>query len=386
MVRRDWILVPVLSLLTIYLILVSMNMIAQWTFPSLVGAGENCIVFNDPSTGARGIPNTVCREKIPEGEITEYRFNSCGHRTDIACGPKTSDAYRIVMIGGSYAMGMRVPKEKTFATLLPAELSLETGRHIELYNEGMPWRPPNIVALHFDKVLAAKPNLILWIIVPSDIWSPSLPLPEPELPQNQSAFSNMQLSLVAAMQPTIHELSSQSEILFRHFLYESQSQTIASYLAEKSDEPYMRKIHGPEFLRTEPSDEWRRHLTEFDGDVLETVAKASAVGVPLVAVLLPERAQAAMISSGEWPAGFDPYKLDNELRSMFMLHGGTYIDILPSFRNIPNTERGFFPIDGHPNARGHAMISGLLDKELTGGALAVLRVAARRNAGLEPGR
>ena len=56
--------------------------------------------------------------------------------------------------------------------------------------------------------------------------------------------------------------------------------------------------------------------------------------MPLVAALLPQRAQAAMISRSRWPAGFDPYKLDNELRSMVVSHGGTYVDILPDFRNI----------------------------------------------------
>jgi hypothetical protein len=87
-----------------------------------------------------------------------------------------------------------------------------------------------------------------------------------------------------------------------------------------------------------------------------------------------------------WPAGFDPYKLDNELRSMIESHGGTYVDILPDFRNIPNTEQGFFPLDVHPNARGHAIICGLLAREITNGAVPVLRVAAPQKAALEQGR
>jgi hypothetical protein len=344
------------------------------------------MVLNDPSTGARGIPNSVCLEKIPEGEVTEYRFNSCGHRTGLECGSKPMGAYRIVMIGESYAMGARVPREKTFAALLPAELSLRTGRNVELYNEGMPWRPPHIVALHFNEVLTAKPDMILWILTPSDIWNPMYPLHNSEPPQDLSVYGNAKRILEADLNRLKEELPYRGITLFRHFLYESQSQTITSYLAEKPDAPFMQRIHGPEFLKVEPSEEWQSHLKEFDSDATEIEAQAGTAGVPFVAVLLPERALAAMISRGESPVGFDPYKLDDELRSIIVSHGGTYLDILPDFRNIPNTERSFLPLDGHPDAQGHAMISGLLAKELTNGAVPALRVAAPQNAEFERGR
>ena len=340
----------------------------------------------NPSTGVRGIPNSVCREKIPEGEVTEYRFNRCGYRTELDCGPKKSGAYRIVMIGGSYAMGARVPREKTFADLLPAELSLRTRRDVELYNEGMPWRPPHITALHFQEVLAAKPDIILWIIVPSDVWNPVWQTTQQEPAQHLSAYRKVKRFLGGVLIRANAELYSRCGILFRHFLYESQSQSITSYLAEEPDAPYARKIHGPEFMKAEPSVEWESHLRDLDSDVAEIVAQARDAGVPLVATLLPERAQAAMISRGEWPAGFDPFKLDNELHSMIVSRGGIYVDILPAFRKIPNTEQGFFPLEGHPNPQGHRMISALLAEELTEGATPVIGVAATQNAVLEQGR
>jgi oligoribonuclease NrnB/cAMP/cGMP phosphodiesterase (DHH superfamily) len=78
--------------------------------------------------------------------------------------------------------------------------------------------------------------------------------------------------------------------------------------------------------------------------------------------------------------------LDNELRSVIVSRGGTYVDVLPAFRNIPNTEQGFFPLEGHPNAQGHAMISALLAEELTSGAAPAIAVVASQNAVLEQGR
>ena len=181
-------------------------------------------------------------------------------------------------------------------------------------------------------------------------------------------------------------LPASSVFLFRHALYQSQSLFVASYLAESPDLPYLNKIHGPEFLRTAPSGEWRSHLTELDTVVGDIGAQAKAAGVPLVVTLLPQRAQAAMVSRGAWPAGFDPYKLDNELRSMVASHGGTYVDILPELRDMPNSEQGFFPVDSHPNARGHAMLTELLTRGLTNGAVPVLGIAVPQKAVLEQGR
>jgi hypothetical protein len=111
-----------------------------------------------------------------------------------------------------------------------------------------------------------------------------------------------------------------------------------------------------------------------------------AAGVPLVVTLVPNRAQAAMISMGEWPAGYDPYKLDNELRSIIEKQGGTYIDILPDYRTIASPEQGYFTVDGHPNADGHALIARFLARELTSGAIPTLKATTQPQAALEQGR
>ena len=85
---------------------------------------------------------------------------------------RRQETYRIVMTGSSMAMGERVPLEKTFASLLPKELSARTGRSVELYNEAMAYGFARNTALRFSDVLAAKPDLILWAITPMDVsWS-----------------------------------------------------------------------------------------------------------------------------------------------------------------------------------------------------------------------
>ena len=89
------------------------------------------------------------------------------------CGPKPPGTFRIVMIGTSFAIGMRVPREQTFAALLPVELSRRTGLKVQLYNEAIPFKLPDTIAAHFDEALEAKPDMILWALNSSDIHTQS---------------------------------------------------------------------------------------------------------------------------------------------------------------------------------------------------------------------
>ncbi len=124
------------------------------------------------------------------------------------------------------------------------------------------------------------------------------------------------------------------------------------------------------------SPEWKNRLRHFDSNAAQIEQQAAAAGVPMVAVLVPYRSQASMISMGEWPAGYNPYKLDDELRAIITSHGGTYVSILPGFRSVPNAEQYYLPIDGHPTAEGHAILAELLAKALTSGAVPDLRGAS----------
>jgi hypothetical protein len=65
---RDWILLPAISLMTICGILASAECIARRMFTESKTGVERCMVFNDPSTGARGLPDSVCWEKKYENE------------------------------------------------------------------------------------------------------------------------------------------------------------------------------------------------------------------------------------------------------------------------------------------------------------------------------
>jgi|HubBroStandDraft_1064217.scaffolds.fasta_scaffold03938_3 hypothetical protein len=378
---HDWILLPMLGLLTICLIAVAVELIATRMYPSQAltqEVGSNgCVILNDTLTGARGFPNTACKEKIGEGELTEYVFNRCGDRAGEECGPKPEGTYRIVMIGSSFTFGYRVPMEKSFAALLPAKLSRRTGLKIDLYNKGMEWETPRVAELRMNSVIAMKPDMIFWVVSPWDIQYATLLLPDQVPAANARSFASkvkyrIEQGLAKPIPDAFNHISqnvlrwfrsTHSAILLLHVLYSSRVWYVRSYLTGGED---------TEYLRSNSSAQWQNSLKEFDGYATQIVGQAKAAKVPVVVTLVPFRPQAAMLSMGKWPVGYDPYKLDDDLRAMFTNQGETYIDILPGFRDIPDSERGFLIVDGHPNAYGNAIFSELMAKGLANGAVSAL--------------
>jgi len=75
------------------------------------------------------------------------------------CGLKPPGTYRIVMLGSSQAAGVHVQRGRHLMEgVAAAELSRQTGRKVELYNEGMWARYPHVLDLSFNEVLAAQPT------------------------------------------------------------------------------------------------------------------------------------------------------------------------------------------------------------------------------------
>ena len=384
---RDWILLPLISLLTIAILAISTECTLRLLFPVAQVGFDNCFVKNDALAPAK--PNSSCFERFAESRFpAEYRFDSRGHRSNMELQPKRPDSYRIVMIGSSMAMGLFVPQQMSFASTLPKELSYRTRRRVELYNEatggkyrGGPFPIHGSVG-RFNAVLSANPDMILWVVTPMDIEnadsadesaatnlsiSTSVPAEEPGRPA--SLWSKLRNAIAnGSLRDKLRDRWEQSRtaVILKHFLLanESSGEYVKSFLENDNEAG---------FLRAQPNSKWQHLLSVFQNDAAEFAQRAKRAGVPFVVVLIPNRAQAAMVSMGRWPEGYDPYKLDNELREMVQANGGIYMDILPNFRRIPSPERYYFPLDGHLDADGHALVSGQLTHNLTGGVVSALK-------------
>jgi hypothetical protein len=351
--QRDWLVLPLLALLTAAAIMTATELIARRVFPEPVSNLASCLVETDAGRGVRGRPNSVCSETGFESGPVEYRFNGCGHRAGMECGPKAAGIYRIVLVGSSTAFGAHVQRQQSLAALLAGNLERVTGRRIEVYNEAMTWETPHGVALRMDEVLAAKPDLILWILTPWDIRNAAAVLSDPEQAQ-AGGFS-------ARLRRAIKD--SRSKALLQHFLYASNG----SYARLATLWP-----GDPGFLAAKPDAEGQQQLADFDRYAAQVEGKAQQAGIPLAAVLIPERAQAAMLTAGAWPAGIDPMRLDRDLGGIVRGHEGIYLEILPQFRGLANPAQYYFPVDGHPNPVGHEMLAKMLARAMSDAALSGL--------------
>jgi hypothetical protein len=370
-----------LGLLTIGLLIGAANLAARWTFH-----GEAPFVCLVPgpnwAAGDSARPNTICRDKSYEGNWIEYKFNSCGHRAGMECGTKPPGTYRIVIIGSSAAMGHRVEQEKTFAPLLAAELSRRTGRRVEVYDEGLVTVFPGQMVQRFREALAAEPDLVLWVITPTDVQRVLAPDNAPVTQNNgldllrrakfrmNADFSGK--SFKDGVEGYAGDLfdrglqkfdGSAVGTLLLHVIYKSQSQYVKSVLVGGDEQGFLRRKLSPK---------WQLRLQYFADDFANIERQASAAHVPVATVLVPSRGEAALLSLGGWPKEDDPYALNNDLRSIITGDGGIYIDILGDHRWVSHAERLYYPVDGHPNEAGHAAIATMLANALNNSSIPLL--------------
>jgi hypothetical protein len=384
--QQDWILLPLICVFTIVGLAVSTESAARQYFGTSSTSLSSCLVLDDPAHGIRGLPNSVCHEKVPESDLVEYKFDCLGYRVGIECQPRPQGIYRIVMVGSSMAMGENVPIQQTFAALLPQELSRRTGRNIELYNYAMAFGFPRNVVLRFDDVLAAKPDLILWVWTPLDIKLASYLHANSESSATMSSPSSIGDLVKSTIRAGMHEVGGNplraTATALTHFLYKYKApkQYIRSYLDIPPGGEGMWDA-GPDALKAQLSPEWKAHLTEAQNAAAVVWERAALAGVPIGVTMLPNRAQAAMLSLGDWPEGYDPFVLSDNLRSITTKLGGYYVDILPNFRAIPRMEQYYYPIDGHPDSAAHAIIATMLTEELTNGTIPALKAGHTRKAG-----
>ena len=381
--RRDWILLPLTGLLTVAVLSSAVALWSGWSFRTSSTSVSQCMERKAGFPGVHGRPNAVCWDKDPETPLIQYRLNACGYRMNGPCGPAEPGTYRIVAIGSSLVMGQWVPEDSSLTTLLSAKLSRNTGHPVEVYNEGMMSEHPQIAAMRFDEVLAAKPNMILWVLTPYDISVATLdpatlsPAPAAAAQEAPGVMKAVERRLMDARAVGVaraadaawsevqnHFVQSSTAVMLQHYLNQSQTRFVSSYLRVPDWEAG--------FLRAEPSAMWQMDLDAFDREAAQVESQAKAAGLPMVVVLIPNRAEAAMISMNQWPQGMDPYKLGRDVRSIVESHGGVYVDVFREFRRVPNAERFFFAINGHPDAAGHALLSDMLAGALTTAIVPVL--------------
>lgn len=381
---RDWILLALCSVGTV------LGLCALWvatvriTVPNQEFTDEPCMILDNPNMPVLGRPNTSCSPVLHEIGKIEYRFNGCGHRTDLPCGPAPPGTFRIVVLGSSMVEGAGVAVEDTFVSRLAPMLERATGRKYDAYSAGMVGSSPRGVLLRLDEIFPLKPDFVLWPVTVFDLDHVNLrtfgvsgkQAPDERRPREQLLGTPSVRPKDESGWAGIYNRAEDSRYVFflKHFLYQSPS-AYESHYGSPGDPASGGEFAG--YIEKNPPQSWREHLEDFEFYFRQIASKLKQRGIPLTVVLLPDRIQAGMISTGRWPAGESPYALSSRLEPIVRRYGAGWFDILHDFRRVPDTQRLYFPVNGHMNLEGHKVLAKVISQELAKSEFADTSFSAR---------
>jgi hypothetical protein len=176
--------------------------------------------------------------------------------------------------------------------------------------------------------------------------SPAVAQAPPKAGAGQPPEPGFSKSLVAL----ISDLAYQSRLLVvaQHFLFEDRATYVKLYMLHGDEAGYLRIPYDPV---------WRQRLDMFDTMLGDMAARAKAAGVPMMLVLAPARIQAALLDTSVRPPGVDPFALGRDLGAIAARHGVIFQDALDDFARVKNPDSMFYPVDGHIDADGHAVLA-----------------------------
>jgi hypothetical protein len=355
--RRDLILLPLLSVLTLVVCLLAANAAARHFFFS---QRDDSCEFGDPMIGFRYGRNCTEHAKTAEGPWVAHQFNDCGYRTRESCGPTPPGTTRISLLGASAAEGYHVPYDETCATRAAKQLTFELGRPVEIQNLGREQCYPDCVLRRIDEALALKPDLVLVAVTPidldhmdpSEVANPDKPMPA-VVDQVQLRHKLDPHNPLNGMQDFVEHSSAGVATL--HFLFQNPATFIRLYLLSGEHAGY---------LRTTLSPVWDGRLKACDIVFAEIAEKARNANVPVALVEVPSFAQASLVSMNNIPSGLDPYAINERLRQISERHGIQFIDVLDAFSHGPEANKLFYVVDGHLNGAGSALVGNALAQQL----------------------
>ncbi len=332
--RRDYILLPLISLVTVLLVLAVGEFGARILYP--VNTLDSCLL-HDPVLGVRFQPDCSSRIKLPETDWVSNRYNACGYRSDAPCGPKPADTLRVALIGSSIAFGMYVPYQDSIGAVVAKDLTAACGQPVEVQNLASEYVFWDLLYQRFKLALTLKPDAVVVVAGPTDVMYANdridqhLDAPKPELlTRIRNVFGDLRLRVVA-----------------QHVLYGDADFYLSLYRNSVVKTLYMRNPLG-DFVKA--------HLTAFENLLAKFHATQDGKPVPVLLAYVPQRAQVGFAASPNPPPGIDPYAMDRALAQVAAQAAVGYVDTTPDFVANPEQMDLFLRSDGHTAKRGDVVI------------------------------
>jgi len=373
--KRDYLVLPLLSFLTVVTMFGVTETATRLIWPELK---INSCTIEDPIGGDRFKPNCTVRAKIAEGPWTTYQYNECGYRSATSCGPKPPGSLRIGILGSSMGQALHIPYEEAFFSIASNKLSQSCGRFVDVQNLGVPNSSPIFAYRRVQEVLALKPDVVLYLLAPFDVEQQILPAEMAERDDLLRPFSAPPVKVTVSPLNRLERMMIQSRtvLMAQHFIFQDKENFIRTYLlyGDKAD-----------FLRQPFTQAWQDRFANLDLIIGEMAERLHAANVPLIIIPVPSRAEAALLSSRQWPAHVDPFAFGREIEAIAVKHGAGFIDLTQRFSRIPDSEDLYYVVDGHPTPEGHRIIAEELVQKLEDGTVpgfskcAVAQSAERRH-------
>lgn len=346
--RRDYILLPLLSLLTIVLLFAGTEITTR-VFWSAEDRGY-CMYF-DPVVGPHGKPDCVSIVKIPEAPAAVIqRYNHCGYRSEASCGPKTPGTYRIAVLGSSIAEGYMIPYEQTLASEMATSLRQAWPRNVELENLAAEACPPIYSYRHLNEALKLKPDAVLLVLNPWDLEQSVDPklmaMRDDPKPITRAPAPVIRLSLLQQLQVWTHD--TRAMLVAQHYLLQNRDIFLKLYIMAGGD--HTAFVHYP----FTPA--WRERFNVTDILLGEMAQRLHGAGVEFVVVAVPERAQVLMLHQHNLPPGIDPFAFTREMSLIARKHGILFVDGLKALSQVSDPEKLFYVVDGHATPAAHRIL------------------------------
>jgi lysophospholipase L1-like esterase len=347
--RRDYFLLPLMSLVTILVMVGGSETLARMITTS---HRRNQCQIEDPIAGDRYKPNCTARLKNLEGPWATYHYNECGYRSATSCGPKPPGTVRIAVIGSSVSVGAWVPYEETFFARTAGELSRSCNRPVDVQNLGVTGLTPISVYHRVQDVLALKPDVVVYLVTPWDITRQI----DPEELAERNNPTRIPSRPAVVIKPNLPD-RSRAWLLAQYFLFQNRDMFLGTM------------SRGDDYLLQPFTAELQQQYADFDLIIGDLTDKLQGGGIPLVLVPVPSRKEAAFLSSRELPAHVDPFAFGREVVRIASKHGAGYVDLMGPFSRIPHSEKLYYVVDGHPNADAQKVIAQNLLQKLQDGSI-----------------
>jgi lysophospholipase L1-like esterase len=346
--RRDFILLPLISLATVLVVLGLAEVGSRIIWPAYT---QGSCLAGDDRVGFKWKPRCDARVKIMESSPAVYHFNECGFRASTSCGPKPPGALRIASLGSSSMLGYWVATEQVLPELLASDLARGCGREVDSQNLSVPGATLYNMADRVGEVIALQPDLVLLGISSQDLLDtiPDEPVQAPPPARPRSFGARLKELLQEA------NLNSRFVAVVRHYLYLDRERYIQS----------MSRRGGLVSMQRPLSSLWEKRVEAADRTLGRLSKALRTADIPLVVIYLPELTELQVIKAAAEHPDLDPFSIESAVRQIALRDGVPFVPSLEKLAEAPDPTTYFFAGDGHLSAAGHRRLADLVLRSMS---------------------